>query len=205
MNELITSIENVDITQPKIRITSPHSILACKYLGIDVNDLGFLTLEEYLHKNPELQNLDKEQQEERYKHYNRRRIKFIEDLQQKRKKLIKEENQNNNNENKKTNYGLFIIKNSRNNSYNNLNKTFHTIKNRDNALGKSKSMLDFNFFPPDINGDNKLKKIRKRQKINIRLKIDYQLMQERIRQKNMQKIKLKNENEKIIKMKKMNE
>ena len=179
--EIVSSFANMDTTQHKIRITSPHSILACKYTGIDANNLGFLTLDEFLHKNPGLQNLDKEDQEERYEHNNKRRIKFIENLKKKREEIIKEENENINNMNNKTNYGLFYIK--KNNSYNNFNKT-----NGFNNLKKTKSVAELSL--PDINGD-KLKNIRKRQKINIRLQIDYQLMQENIRKKNLEKMKMK--------------
>ena len=53
------------------------------------------------------------------------------------------------------------------------------------------------------NNQEKLNQIKKRQEINIKMRIDFQLMKEQMRIKNLEKMKIKNENEKKMKKKKM--
>ena len=84
-NEEKVSLINCDFNKKKIRLTSPYSIMACELIGIDQEDLLFLSKDEYIHKNQECQNLDKELQEERYNHFNSRRRKLIEDAKKKEK------------------------------------------------------------------------------------------------------------------------
>jgi hypothetical protein len=200
------SLENFDSTKKKIRITSPHSILACELMGIKMEDLAHLTYEEYLQLNPEFQSLDNNLRMERYEHHKQRRDKLISSLKEKRNELISKENESNTNTtnvNNITNYYNWFC---RNDSYNNFNKTFITLKK--NNLRKSASTGNFNEQNKStmiLNEEEKLKKIRRRQKINIRMQIDYQLMQEQIRIKNLEKMKQKNENEKMIKLKKQDE
>ena len=197
------SLENFDSTKKKIRITSPHSILACELLGIKHDDLAFLTYDEYLQMNPDFQSLDQNSRIERYDHYNARREKIIYSLKKKRKDLIMKENDTNTNAsdmNNITNYYNWIYRNEPSNNY---NKTFHIFKKI--SLKKSASMGNIkeqNKSALILNGEEKLNKIRRRQKINIKLQIDYRLMQEQIRLQNLEKMKMKSENEKRIKMKK---
>ena len=118
------SFDNFDSSKKKIRITSPISLLACKFMGIELNDLAFLTFDEYLQKNPECQILDDTAKMERYEHHNARRKKLLISLKKVRADIIKEKNEDNNNNgniNNITNYYNWYCNNkSRNNSYNNL-------------------------------------------------------------------------------------
>ena len=200
------SLENFDSTKKKIRITSPHSVLACELMGIKYDDLAFLTFDEYMHMNPEFQSIDENSRMERYDHHIARREKLISSLKEKRNDLIIKENETNtniSNFNNITNYYNWFHKNE---ATNNLNKTFLTLKKTN--LRKSASMGNYNEQNKStmkINDEEKLKKIRQRQKINIRLQIDYQLMQEQIRLSNLEKMKIKIENEKKSKMKRQDE
>ena len=68
MSEEKISLLNCDFTQKKIRLTSPLSIMAVNLVGATLEDLRFISLEEYLKKNYDFQNLEKELQYERYSH-----------------------------------------------------------------------------------------------------------------------------------------
>ena len=200
------SLENFDSTKKKIRITSPHSILACELMGIKMEDLAFLTFEEYLQMNPEFQSINKNLTKERYDHHNYRREKLITSLKEKRNELIIKENDTNSKIRNYNNINSYHNRLIRNESYYNFNKTFITLKKTN--LKKNASMDNIN--EPNkstmiVNEEERLKKIRQRQKINIRMKIDYQFMQEQIRIKNQEKMKLQNENEKMMKLKKQEE
>ena len=185
------SLENCDFNKKKIRINSPYSLMACELIGIDQEDLLFLSREEYIRKNQECQNLSKELQEERYNHYNSRRRKLIDNAKKKREELIEEYNNNKN----RTNY------NSNSNKYNfnglSTNKTFY-----DRNMRKSSSMGTFD-SGGDVGGSStaikfereKLKKLKERQEINIRLQIDYECAMEENRRKNIEKMRLKEEKE----------
>ena len=206
------SFDNFDSSKKKIRITSPISLLACKFMGIELNDLAFLTFDEYLQKNPECQVLDDTAKMERYEHHNARRKKLLISLKKVRDDIIKEKNEDNNNNgniNNITNYYNWYCSKSRNNSFNNLNRTFHINKN--NNLRKSTSMVSMNNIIEKNksfiikNNQEKLNQIKKRQEINIKMRIDFQLMKEQMRIKNLEKMKIKNENEKMMKIKRHEE
>ena len=118
------SLDNCDFNKKKMRINSPYSLMACELIGIEQEDLFFLSRDEYLKKNQECQNLNKELQEERYNHYNSRRRKLIEDAKKKREELLEAKNNiknrtnyNTNNNNIKNNH--FI------NAYSIQNKSFY--------------------------------------------------------------------------------
>ena len=201
------SLENFDTNKKKIRITSPHSILACEIMGIKLDELAYLTYEEYLKKNPEFKYLDETTKLERYEHHQARREKLITSLREKRNYLIEKENETNTNItniNDKTSYGNLLY---RNDSYNNFNfnKTHFYPKTN---LRKSESMGNINDKNKNslmLNEEEKFKKFSRRQKINMKLQIDYKLMQERIRLKTKEKMKLKSENDKMMKLKKQDE
>jgi len=181
------SFDNFDSSKKKIRITSPISLLACKFMGIELNDLAFLTFDEYLQKNSECQILDDTVKMERYEHHNARRKKLLISLKKVRADIIREKNEYNNNNNGNmsniTNYSNWYCNNkSRNNSYNNLNRTFHINKN--NNLRKSASPVSMNNIIEKNksfiikNNQEKLNQIKKRQEINIKMRIDFQLIKE---------------------------
>ena len=86
------SLENCDFNKKKMRINSPYSLIASELIGIEQEDLFFLSRDEYLKKNQDCQNLNKELQEERYNHFNSRRRKLIEDAKKKREELLEAKN-----------------------------------------------------------------------------------------------------------------
>ena len=45
------SLENCDFNKKKMRINSPYSLMACELIGIEQEDLFFLSRDEYLKKN----------------------------------------------------------------------------------------------------------------------------------------------------------
>ena len=193
MTENKVSLENCDFNKKKVRITSPFSLLACELIGIDQKDLIYIPKEEYVRNNQECQNLHKELQEERYNHYNSRRLKLIEEAKKKREELIKESNNNNNNANNQTIYNPLNNRNNFN-CFSTQNKTFYDTRN----MKKSASMGAFESL--DIGGGTstaikqereKLKKLKERQEINIRLQIDYECAIEENRRKNIEKMRLK--------------
>ena len=201
------SLENFDSAKKRIRITSPHSILACEIMGIKLDELDNLTYEEYLKLNPDFKSLDENTKLERYEHHKARREKLISSLREKSNYLINRENETNTNIiniNNKTNYRNWF---NRNDSYNNFNRTsLHFIPKSN--LRKSESvgnMIDKNKNNIIASEEEKFKKFRRRQKINIKLQIDFQLMQEKIRLKNIEKMKLQSENDKMMKLKKQDE
>ena len=85
------SIDDIDYTTKKVRITSPHSIKAMNNLGIINEDLEYLTFEEYLSKNPELVGEEKKIQKFRYNHVDKIRKDLIEKIREQRMKIIEEE------------------------------------------------------------------------------------------------------------------
>ena len=195
------SLENCDFNKKKIRINSPYSLMACELIGIDQDDLGLLTKDDYIRINQDCHNLSKELQDERYNHYNTRRRKLIENAKRKREELIEEINNNKN----RTNYSLSNNNRNNFNAYSTQNKTFY-----DRNMKKSSSMGAF-----DIDGGGtstaikyereKLKKLKERQEINIRLQIDYECAMEENRRKNLEKMRLKEEKEEKKRMEKYNQ
>ena len=85
------SIDDIDYTTKKVRITSPHSIKAMNNLGIINEDLEYLTFEEYLSKNPQLVGEEKKIQKFRYNHVDKIRKDLIEKVREQRMKIIEEE------------------------------------------------------------------------------------------------------------------
>lgn len=118
------SLENCDFNKKRTRLNSPISLVACELIGIDPEDLIYLTKDEYIRRNQECQNLDKELQEERYNHFNSRRIKLIEDAKKKREELL-EENKSFKNS---TNYNSNNNRNNNFNDFSTLSKTFYDKK-----------------------------------------------------------------------------
>ena len=195
------SLENCDFKKKKVRINSPFSLSAFELLGIDENDLIFISKDEYLRKNQDCQNLKKELQEERYYHFNLKRLKLIELAKKKREELIQENKEqikkcteNENFENTEHNTNI------KNDAY----KTFYTKRDK---LKKSSSvgMMRMTGGFKGVWGTStaikeereRLRKLKERQEINIRLQIDYECAMEENRRKNIEKMKLKEEKEEI--------
>ena len=113
-------------------------------MGIKLDELAYLTYEEYLKKNPEFKYLDETTKLERYEHHQARREKLITSLREKRNYLIEKENETNTNItniNDKTSYGNLFYRNDSYNNFSNFNKTHFYPKTN---LRKSESMGNIN-------------------------------------------------------------
>ena len=138
------SIEDIDYYPKKVRITSPRSIAAMKKIGVNNDDLEYLTFKEYLFKNPELIPQNREMQRKLYNYVEEIRRNRIEQIKQLRNEIPEEElttstkkrcfsskvrgqNDYNNSENQKNNQkisGQFLEKDIKSfNRMRNINKT----------------------------------------------------------------------------------
>ena len=88
------SIEDIDFFSKKVKITSPRSIKAMNNLGINNQDLEFLTFKEYLEKNPRLIAENKRIQKIEYNHIQAIRKELINQVIEARKLIISEGNHN---------------------------------------------------------------------------------------------------------------
>ena len=200
-DEYKISLSNCNFNKKKIRLTSPFSLRACELIGIDEEELLYIPKDEYLSKNPDCQNISKELQDERYNHYNARRLRLIKEAKAKRAELIKL------NTNLLSRKNLDFDTNLSNNNTNGI----ATFYNRNDNLKKSSSAIMMgNTFNNGSNsnstaikiGKEKLKRIKERQELNIKLHIDYECALEENRRNNIKKMKLKEEKEERKKMEK---
>ena len=87
MSEENISLLNCDFSQKKPRLTSPLSITAVKLVGATLDDLRFISLDEYLKNNIKNKNLEKDLQIERYKHHENNRISLIKEAKHIREEI----------------------------------------------------------------------------------------------------------------------
>ena len=168
MSEEKISLLNCDFSQKKIRLTSPLSIMAVNLVGATLEDLRFISLEEYLKKNYDFQNLEKELQYERYAHYEENRKKLIKEAKQKREELInkKENESNSNNNSNQISTILLSPKYNVNLSYNISNEKEMKKNFSDGNLPQSQSTA--------IKLEKeKLHKLLEKEENNVKLQIDY--------------------------------
>ena len=81
-------METVDFTNKKVRLNSPKSKQALLSLGLEENDLYEITMKEYIDSRPELKKASPDVQEKRYKHYEQRRLKSINEAKEMRQIII---------------------------------------------------------------------------------------------------------------------
>ena len=188
------SLSNCDFNKKKIRLTSPFSLRACDLMGIDEEELLYMPKDEYIHKNVECQYLPKELQDERYNHYNAKRLKLIKEAKAKRAELIK------------LNTNFLKGDNLQLETYNSKNMMpgLSTYYNRNENLKKSSSAIQMGNTMGNVGwststaikiGKEKLRKMKERQELNIKLQIDYECALEENRRNNIRKMKLKEEKE----------
>ena len=185
MSEEKISLLNCNYMQKKVRINSPNSLLAIHLIGATLDDLRYLTFDEYIKNNPDIQYLEKELQEERYNHYERNRLDLIKEAKQIREDLQEEKNfqsspQNNIN-------SLFISPKAKNR---NTRNNFSTIKKNSSALDINPSMK-LQQSTAIILEREKLQKLIEKQENKVKLQIDYECMIEENRRKNLEKMRNK--------------
>ena len=199
-DEYKISLSNCNFNKKRLRLTSPFSLRACELIGIDEEELLYIPKEEYLAKNPDCQTISKELQDERYNHYNARRLRLIKEAKAKRAELIK--------------LSSDLLSRKKSELDSNLNNNMFglsTLYNRNDLLKKSSSAIQMgNTFNNGSTsnstaikiGKEKLRKIKERQELNIKLQIDYECALEENRRNNIKKMKLKEEKEERMKMEK---
>ena len=170
--------------QKKIRITSPHSLLAIRLIGATLDDLKYIPFDDYI-KTAGIQHLEPELQEERYSHYERNRLQLIKEAKQIRKDLIKD---NNNETSPQNNISSLYISPKSNNDLSHYN--FSTMKKNTSATNINPKM-NLQTSTAIILEREKLHKILEKQENNVRLQIDYECMIEENRRKNLEKMRNK--------------
>ena len=170
--------------QRKIRIDSPHSIKAIQLIGARLEDLKFISLDEYNKKNIGSQYLEKELQEERYNHYEKNRLDLINEAKKIREQLIKEEEEDDTNQNNTINNRTSSLYLS---PKNNVSKSFDL-----KTMKKTTSSIN---IEPKYEASTaiklereKLQKVLEKQEIKVKLQIDYECMIEENRRKNLEKM-----------------
>lgn len=136
------SIDDVDYYSRKIRINSPRSLTAMNKLGVNNEDLEYLTFKEYLQKFPELIGEDKKMKIMKYNYVEELRQKRFEQIRELRNELKEEDvipiknrcyssklrgeknNMNVNSKNKKKVYYSFLEKDIK--SFNRVRNTYKT-------------------------------------------------------------------------------
>ena len=86
------NLDNVDFTNRKIRIQTPHSKLVLIEMGLDEDKLYKISKKEFLENHPELRKEKSEFQDKRYEHYEKRRQEAIDMARQIRTEKIEKEN-----------------------------------------------------------------------------------------------------------------
>lgn len=85
------SIEDINYFTKKVKITSPRSLKAMNDLGINNQNLEYLTFKEYLEQNPELIGETQRMQKLIYNHVQTIRKALISQVKEARKKIIQED------------------------------------------------------------------------------------------------------------------
>ena len=174
MSEENVSLLNCNFSQKKIRITSPHSLLAIRLIGATLEDLRYLSLDEYIKKNISIQYLEKDLQQERYNHYEQNRLGLIKEAKKIREDLLKEDKY----ETAPQNSILISPKN-------NIEKLNYT------SIKKNISENNLNTSTAILLEREKLHKLLLKQETKVKLQIDYECMIEENRRKNIEKMKKK--------------
>ena len=189
------SLDNYDFKNKKARLTSPHSLIACHFIGVSEDDLIFKTLEEYIKSNVECQYLERDLQEERYNHFENNRKELIELAKNQREFLIKEEESKKHNtiNNTTININNYKYLGKLENTHNRTYKKNSSYGNLD-TYGESSTAIKLE--------REKLRKLKEKQELNVKLLIDYECMREENRRKNMEKMRIKEEKEEKRRMEK---
>ena len=183
MSEENISLLNCDFSQKKPRLTSPLSLTAVKLVGATLEDLRFISLEEYLKNNIKNKNLEKDLQIERYKHHENNRINLIKEAKHIREELIKEqEKENETNINNQSSTLFFSPKYNVNISYNlrSMKKNM-SAENLDSNIYNQSTAIKLE--------KEKLHRLLEKEENNVKLQIDYECKIEENRRKNLEKMR----------------
>ena len=130
------SIEDINEFTKKVRITSPRSIKAMNNLGINNQDLEYLTYQEYLNKNLELIGESNRMKKVIYEHIENIRKGLISQVRAAREKIIMED--------KQTRKRSLSSKNRKTMDLSNKSKTVNSLKFSEKDLKAFKRMKNIN-------------------------------------------------------------
>ena len=130
------SIEDINEFTKKVRITSPRSIKAMNNLGINNQDLEYLTYQEYLNKNLELIGESNRMKKVIYEHIENIRKGLISQVRAAREKIITED--------KQTRKRSLSSKNRKTMDLSNKSKTVNSLKFSEKDLKAFKRMKNIN-------------------------------------------------------------
>ena len=130
------SIEDINEFTKKVRITSPRSIKAMNNLGINNQDLEYLTYQEYLNKNLELIGESNRMKKVIYEHIENIRKGLINQVRAAREKIIMED--------KQTRKRSLSSKNRKTMDLSNKSKTVNSLKFSEKDLKAFKRMKNIN-------------------------------------------------------------
>ena len=186
MSEENISLLNCNFNQKKIRLTSPHSLLAIRLIGVTLDDLRYISLDDYIKKNPDIQYLENELQEERYNHHEQNRLELINEAKKLREDLLQDKNYETSPYNNISSLYISPKSNINSHSYN-----FNTMKKNTSATNLNPRM---NIQQPStaiLLEREKLQKLLQNQENKVKLQIDYECMIEENRRKNLEKMRNK--------------
>ena len=188
MSEEKISLLNCNFSQKKIRITSPYSNLAIRLIGATLDDLRYLTSDEYI-KNNGLHYLEKDLQEERYNHYLKNRLELINEAKSMREDLIREKECETSTQNNNIS-SLSILSPKNNVNLSHYNHHLTTMK-KNTSASNLEPKINLPTSTAILLEREKLQKILEKQENKIKLQIDYECMIEENRRKNLEKMRIK--------------
>ena len=192
------SIEDINEFTKKVRITSPRSIKAMNNLGINNQDLEYLTYQEYLNKNLELIGESNRMKKVIYEHIENIRKGLISQVRAAREKIIMED--------KQTRKRSLSSKNRKTMDLSNKSKTVNSLKFSEKDLKAFKRMKNINktnlFNRMELELKKELKNIinnEQEEKQNELKKRNARKLEKRIRIESKKRMTEEEEKEKLAK------
>ena len=192
------SIEDINEFTKKVRITSPRSIKAMNNLGINNQDLEYLTYQEYLNKNLGLIGESNRMKKVIYEHIENIRKELINQVRAAREKIITED--------KQTRKRSLSSKNRKTMDLSNKSKTVNSLKFSEKDLKAFKRMKNINktnlFNRMELELKKELKNIinnEQEEKQNELKKRNARKLEKRIRIESKKRMTEEEEKEKLAK------
>jgi hypothetical protein len=169
------NFENMDFNNRKERMNSPTSREVLKLLGLEEHELYSNSMKEFLYMYPDLRSLEKEIQENRFNHFEEKRIEKIKMAVEKRQELLSQKSSSKSKENSThLSIGQTAIKDEQ--------KRLERIKNK--QIWELQTMIDFEFAMEET-------KRRNEEKMRLQKEKEEKMKQEKI-QKSLEISKRRN-------------
>ena len=166
-------MDNVDFTNKKIRIQTPHSKNVLLEMGLDEDKLYKISKKEYLDNHPELRQEKPEFQDKRYEHYEKRRQEAIDQARKIRADIMKKEADGGQDMAKTSKYSTtgFKSKNNEDNKKNEAQQSGMIKKElekleliKKQQLGEIKNLIDYEYSLNETKRKMNKKKEKKEKK-----------------------------------------